>query len=239
MNYLSFISASKLITFKKNAFLLVVAMICFIGVNAQDILTKKTGEDIKAKVLEVTTNEIKYKLFDNLNGPTFVVLKSDLIMLRYENGTKDIYNQTNKVNQSSTLSNINEDEMSEKGKNDAKVSYTGKNSGAGWTSATTLIMAPLSGAVVAFLCSNESPSDENLKPLGTSVYKPKDPDFKCRGINHHGFGGFEKVFTAPFIPNSLFGFVKSDISFHGVERIHEQNIQRKLLNYIVYGKKRP
>jgi hypothetical protein len=83
------------------------------------------------------------------------------------------------------------------------------------------------------------PSDENLKSLGTSVYKPKDPDFKCSGINHHGFGGFEKVFTAPFKPNSLFGFVKSDISFHGVERIHEAHIERKLLNYIVYGKKRP
>jgi len=171
MKYLSLFSASKFITFKKNAVLLVVTMICFIGVNAQDILTKKTGEDIKAKVLEVTTNEIKYKLFDNLNGPTFVVLKSDLIMLRYENGTKDIYNQTNKANQASASSNMNDDEMSEKGKNDAKVSYTGKNSGAGWTSATTLIMAPLSGAVVAFLCSNESPSDENLNISNKELMK--------------------------------------------------------------------
>jgi len=171
MKYLSFFSGSKLITFKKNAFLLVVSMICFIGVNAQDILTKKTGEDIKAKVLEVTTSEIKYKLFDNLNGPTFVVLKSDLIMLRYENGTKDIYNQTNKLNQSGASNNSNEDEMSEKGKNDAKVSYTGKKSGAGWTSATTLLVSPLSGAVVAFLCSNESPIEENLNISNKELMK--------------------------------------------------------------------
>ena len=171
MKYLSFFSATKLITFKKTTFLLLVTLISFIGVNAQDILTKKTGEDIKAKVLEVTTNEIKYKMFDNLNGPTFVVLKSDLIMLRYENGMKDIFNQTNKVNQSNPSNNTNEDEMGEKGKNDAKVSYTGKNSGAGWTSATTLIMAPLSGAVVAFLCSNESPSDENLNISNKELMK--------------------------------------------------------------------
>ena len=31
---------------------------------AQDVITKKSGEDIKAKVLEVTTTEIKFNKFD-------------------------------------------------------------------------------------------------------------------------------------------------------------------------------
>ncbi|MFT7385510.1 MAG: hypothetical protein ACI82E_000261 [Nonlabens sp.] len=66
--------------------------ICF----SQDIMTKKSGEDIQAKVLEVTTSEIKYKKFDNQNGPTYTILKSDVVMVRYKNGTKDIFTDVNK-----------------------------------------------------------------------------------------------------------------------------------------------
>lgn len=39
---------------------------------------KKTGDDILAKILEVTPSEIKYKNFDNTDSPTFTGLKSDL-----------------------------------------------------------------------------------------------------------------------------------------------------------------
>lgn len=64
---------------------------------AQDVLTKKNGEDILAKVLEVTTTEIKYKKSDNPNGPTFTILKSEVLLIRYENGTKDVFNEPQKV----------------------------------------------------------------------------------------------------------------------------------------------
>jgi hypothetical protein len=67
--------------------------------------------------------------------------------------------------------------------------------------------------------------------LGTSVYKPKDPSFTCEGFSHHPLKDFDKIHTASFIPNSLFGFFKSDSSFHGVEPIKDQNIERNLMNY--------
>lgn len=63
--------------------------ICF----SQDVITKRTGEEIKAKVLEVTKTEIKYKNFNNLDGPAYTISKSDVIMIRYENGTKDIFTE--------------------------------------------------------------------------------------------------------------------------------------------------
>ena len=63
---------------------------------SQDVLTKKSGDDIKAKVLEVTTTEVKYKKFDNLNGPVFSILKSELLIIRYENGSKDVFNENKK-----------------------------------------------------------------------------------------------------------------------------------------------
>ena len=42
--------------------------------------------------MEVTTSEIKYKKFDNLDGPTFSILKSEVLIIRYKNGTKDVFN---------------------------------------------------------------------------------------------------------------------------------------------------
>lgn len=62
--------------------------ICF----SQDVITKKSGEDVQAKVLEVGLSEVKYKNFDNQNGPILTILKTDVLMIRYENGTKDIFN---------------------------------------------------------------------------------------------------------------------------------------------------
>ena len=57
---------------------------------SQDTIKTKTKECISAKILEVTTTEIKYKKFDNLDGPTFTIPKSDVSMIRYKNGTMDI-----------------------------------------------------------------------------------------------------------------------------------------------------
>ncbi|MCW3071062.1 MAG: hypothetical protein JWO44_952 [Bacteroidetes bacterium] len=59
---------------------------------AQDNIIKRNGEEIKAKVVEVGTTEIKYKKFEKQNGPTYVIEKKDVFMIKYEDGTKDILN---------------------------------------------------------------------------------------------------------------------------------------------------
>lgn len=75
------------------------------------------------------------------------------------------------------------------------------------------------------------PQTSTLSHLGTSLYRPIDPTFKCKGLTHHSFDDFIKVQTVPFLPNSVFGFCKSDHSFHGVEPIEEKKVQRNLMNY--------
>lgn len=56
----------------------------------QDIIyTKKKGE-IKSKVVEIGTNEIKYKNYDNLEGPVIVIRRTDVRKIQYQNGTEDI-----------------------------------------------------------------------------------------------------------------------------------------------------
>ena len=40
-----------------------------------------------------------------------------------------------------------------------------------------------------------------------------------------------KVQTMPYRSNSLFGFLKTDLSFHGVEPIEEEDIARDVILY--------
>lgn len=62
-------------------------------VSAQDIITRKSGEDIRAKVLEVTSNEVKYKLFDEPEGATYTARTSEILMIRYESGRNEVFNR--------------------------------------------------------------------------------------------------------------------------------------------------
>ena len=59
-------------------------------VKAQDIIYKTDGDEIKAKVLEVS-EVIKYKKADNADGPTYSIAKQDVFMIKYANGTKEMF----------------------------------------------------------------------------------------------------------------------------------------------------
>ncbi len=75
------------------------------------------------------------------------------------------------------------------------------------------------------------PSDESQSHLGTTIYAPKDPQFLCPGGPHHPFELFRRVYTMPYLPNSLFAFLKTDNSFHGVEPVTGAEVRRDLLLY--------
>ena len=63
-------------------------------VSAQDMITKKDGTDIEAKVLEVTQDEVKYVKVSNPDGPTYLLNKKDVLLIRYENGEKEIFSES-------------------------------------------------------------------------------------------------------------------------------------------------
>ena len=64
----------------------------FIGVNAsaQDVIVKRNGEELQCKILEVSKNEVKYKRWTNQDGPAFAEKKSEIFMIKYENGEKEV-----------------------------------------------------------------------------------------------------------------------------------------------------
>jgi hypothetical protein len=76
------------------------------------------------------------------------------------------------------------------------------------------------------------PSDTDHSHLGTSVYVPEGDDRRCQGNMHHKFDGFKNIYTAPYVPNSVFGFLKSDNSFHGVEPMEEDYIRDTMVYMI-------
>jgi hypothetical protein len=74
--------------------------------------------------------------------------------------------------------------------------------------------------------------------LGTSLYRPKQPGFTCRESKHHPFDEFVRVKTAPYRPNSMLAFFRSDASFHGVEPLSEGDVDaargRDLIQYVLH-----
>lgn len=77
-------------------------MVTFI--NAQDIIIYQDGSEKQAKVLKIGKDEVVFKKYTNLKGPEYTESKSNIFMIRYEGGAKDVLNNT------STLSTSNKEE---------------------------------------------------------------------------------------------------------------------------------
>lgn len=60
---------------------------------SQDIIILKSGEEITSRVEEVLADAIKYRKFDNLTGPVYSIEKTKVFMIRYENGSKDVFTE--------------------------------------------------------------------------------------------------------------------------------------------------
>ena len=81
--------------------------------------------------------------------------------------------------------------------------------------------------------------DDKAAHLGTSLYRPKQAGFRCPDSKHYPFDDFVRVKTLPYRPNSLLAFVRSDISFHGLEPLSEQDVAsagRDVIQYVIHDK---
>ena len=144
---------------------------------SQDVIVLKTAEEIKSKVVELTDLSVKYKKWENLNGPIYNINKSEVLFIRYENGMKEVFNggpassetlqapQIQTIKTIPNVTNINSEiqpDDSIKGNNDAIKHYHGQNSGMIWTGVTAFLASPIVALIPGFICSSTIPSDENL-----------------------------------------------------------------------------
>jgi hypothetical protein len=90
----------------KKIFFIIAVFLMLCKINAQDLIYKYDGIEIKSMVIEITTNAIKYKNFAQPDGPIRNLLISDVFMIIYKDGTKEVFNSKNKeAKQSVTIQN--------------------------------------------------------------------------------------------------------------------------------------
>jgi len=140
--------------------LLFILSTCSLNIiKAQDTLSMRSGENILVKVIEVGTTEVKYKKLDNLNGPIFSILKSDLLIVKYENGTKDDFSSIKKIEEN----NLYVIDDSVQGKNDAQRFYNGYKTAGNAVVATGYFLPLLIPALsISIATTTNLPKDENL-----------------------------------------------------------------------------
>lgn len=64
-----------------------------ISIKAQDVLYTTGGNKIQAKVTELNPTDIKYKDFSNLDGPTYVIARNEIVLIQFSDGTTQIINE--------------------------------------------------------------------------------------------------------------------------------------------------
>ena len=69
----------------KNLIFLVILFISYISYS-QDILHLKSGFDVQVKVHEIGKKEIKYKKYNNLDGPLYTANIKDIKSITFKNG---------------------------------------------------------------------------------------------------------------------------------------------------------
>ncbi|MDR2120897.1 MAG: hypothetical protein LBP64_08525 [Tannerella sp.] len=63
---------------------------------AQDVIVTRDAKKINAKVTEVNLDNIRYRNFDNPDGPTYTLPKSQILSILYQNGTVETFDDAGK-----------------------------------------------------------------------------------------------------------------------------------------------
>ena len=73
--------------------IIIALSLAALNVAAQDIIVMRNGDEVEAKVTKVGTTEVEYHKWSNQDGPVYTVAKSDVFMVKYKNGEKDVFNK--------------------------------------------------------------------------------------------------------------------------------------------------
>jgi hypothetical protein len=126
----------------KKVFFLLTSLVFSIALNAQDIIIKKSGDEIRSKVVEVGINDIRYKRYDFQDGPVYTISKSDVLLIKYENGINEVINNSNSNSYNSNPNNYNSYNTNPNPNN-----YNNNNSNNSYNSNPNNYSNPYSGSV--------------------------------------------------------------------------------------------
>ncbi len=75
----------------KNLILFLISICSLINLNAQDVLYLKSGFEVQVKVYEIGKKEIKYKKYNNLDGPVYTADIKNIKSIKYQNGEEETF----------------------------------------------------------------------------------------------------------------------------------------------------
>jgi len=84
--------------------LFILSVIFSFSAFSQDTLYTIKGKTINGKVFEITQHEIKYKSDVNSEGPLYVIDKSEIVLIQYRNGTKEVFENSPTVSEQTSTS---------------------------------------------------------------------------------------------------------------------------------------
>ena len=86
--------------------LIAFAAMCMAGsyASAQDLIVKKDGSVIQAKVTKIGTSEVEYKKWSNQDGPQYSIAVADILAINYQNGEKETFENVGADGASSEVS---------------------------------------------------------------------------------------------------------------------------------------
>lgn len=114
--------------------------------DVKDIIVLNSRDTVKAKILEVTPTEVKYKKMNYLDGPTFIILKSEISKITYGNG--DVESFVQKEEKSAVLESTSD------------IANTGTEADTSTTTANTEANTTVSTSTILPVDSAESVSEE-------------------------------------------------------------------------------
>jgi hypothetical protein len=91
----------------KTTAIIITGVLLSFRIFSQDLIYTTDGRSISAKVLEIGTAEVKYKSSANQDGPVYVMNKSDINSIKYENGTEDVFTQAAASNNTAGDNKVN------------------------------------------------------------------------------------------------------------------------------------
>lgn len=58
---------------------------------SQDVIILSDGNEIEVKITKVSNTDIEYKKWNNQDGPTYVEKTSNIFLIKYQNGEKEMF----------------------------------------------------------------------------------------------------------------------------------------------------
>ena len=161
--------------------LLLVLLLCPIACLSQDLILKRNGEQVAARIMDISEGQIKFKEYTNQRGQTHFLRTAEVVLVRFQNGTERIFELEEVLGEEMVQDSIavhhNTSTLGQyqnKAHADAKTHYRAYSEASRLTFATSILATPLGGLVAAVGCSSAAPRDRNLNYPDADLFEVEE-----------------------------------------------------------------